>query len=111
MITATAALDYLVRVATAFDFAQIMHTEAILFPLTTIVLALLLRSEPRAQGWRHGLRVGLVWFFGLGSLRPVLWSLGASLMVANVVAIGGVVVGLIVWAVRRRRGRTAGIVI
>ncbi len=109
VIVATAALDYVVRIATSFDFARIMHAEAVLFPLTTMVLATLLRSEPRAQGWRHGLRVGLVWFFGLGALRPLLWNFGAPLIVANVVSIGGVVVALIIWAVRRWRG--SGIVI
>jgi len=102
-VSAAAALDYGARVATAFDFAGVMHAEAILFPLTTIVLALLLRSEPRAHGWRHGIRVGLVWAFGLGALRPVLWSLGAPLMAANLVSIGGLVAALLVWAVRRRR--------
>ena len=107
VIVATAALDYLARTATSFEFARVMRAEAILFPLTTMVLALLLRSEPKAAGWRHGLRVGLVWFFGLGALRPVLWSLGASLLVANVVSIGGVVVAPIAWGLYQWRHRAA----
>lgn len=71
VIAAAVALDIAARFATSFEFPRVMYAEAVLFPLTTMALALLLRSEPKAQGWRHGVRVGLVWFFGLGALRQI----------------------------------------
>lgn len=100
VVTATTSLDLLARFAASFDFGRVMHVEAVLFPVTGIVLASLLRSEPRTQGWRNAIRVGLVWLFGFGALRPILWTLGMPLMAANLAALGVAVVALLVWALR-----------
>lgn len=103
VVTATTGLDLVARFAAPFDFARVMHVEAVLFPVTGIVLALLLRSEPGTQGWPNRIRLGLVWLFGLGALRPLLWTLGAPVMAANLTTLGVVLVGILAWALRRRR--------
>jgi len=88
------AVDLAARFATGFDFGRVMHVEAALFPLTALSLATLLRHEPRTHGWPHALRVGLVWLFGLGGLRPLLWTLGVPLMTANLATLVAGVAGL-----------------
>jgi len=103
VVTATTGLDLLARFGASFDFVRVMHVEAVLFPVTGFALASLLRSEPRAHGWPRTIRVGLVWLFGLGALRPLLWTFGAPLMAANLSALGVALVGLLVWVLRRRR--------
>jgi hypothetical protein len=96
VVTATTGLDLVARFAASFDFARIMHVEAVLFPVTGIVLALLRRSEPGTQGWPNRIRLGLVWLFGLGALRPLLWTLGAPLIAANLTTLGVALVGILV---------------
>ena len=103
VVTATTGLDLVARFAVSFDFARVMHVEAGLFPLTGIVLALLRRSEPGTRGWPNRIRLGLVWLFSLGALRPLLWTLGAPLMAANLTTLGVALVGILVWALRRHR--------
>lgn len=102
VVTAATALDLVARFAAPFDFGRVMHVEAALFPLTGIVLGTLLRTEPRTQGWRHVVRVSLVWLFGLGGLRPLVWTLGLSVMVANLATLLVALGGILVWVLRRR---------
>ena len=106
VVTAATALDLLARFGVAFDFERVMHTEAVLFPVTATVLAALLRHDSNARGWPHAARVGLVWFFGLGGLRPVLWTLGLPLMAANLATLFVALAGLLLWVVRRRHRRS-----
>lgn len=103
IVAGAAAVDLLARFGSSFDFDIILPVEAVLFTVTGVVLAALLWHEPRARGWRHGLRVGLVWSFLLAGLRPLLWTLGLPLMTANVVTLGVALVGAAVWLLRRRR--------
>src|SRR5678815_5515264 len=83
VVIAATALDLWARFGALFNFARVMHVEAVLFPITGLVLAILLRHEPSTHGWPHRVRLGLVWLFGLGGLRPILWTLGAPLMTSN----------------------------
>lgn len=106
VVTAATGLDLIARFGAPFDFARVMHVEAVLFPVTAIVLALLRRSEPGTQGWPKRIRLGLVWLFGLGALRPLLWTLGAPLLAANLTTLGVALVGVLVWALRPANGRT-----
>lgn len=102
VVTAASGLDLVARFASSFDFGRVMHVEAFLFPVTGVVLAWLRRSEPGTQGWPNRARVGLIWLFGLGALRPLLWTLGAPIMAANLATLGVALVGILVWALRRR---------
>jgi hypothetical protein len=102
VVSAATALDLIARFAALFDFGRVMHVEAILFPVTAIVLATLLRRDPGSPTWPHAIRVALVWLFALGGLRPLLWTLGAPLMAANLASLFVALVGLIGWLVRRR---------
>jgi len=102
VVSATTGLDLVARFGASFDFARVMHVEAVLFPVTAVVLVFLRRSEPGRRGWPNGIRVGLIWLFGLGAVRPLLWTLGAPLMAANLVTLGGAMAGILAWALRRR---------
>lgn len=104
VVTAATGLDLLARFGASFNLDRVMHIEAVLFPATGAVLATLFRYEPRTQGWPHAVRVGLVWLFGLGGLRPVLWTLGLSLMAANVATVVVALAGILIWVLRRRQG-------
>lgn len=98
VVTAATVIDLAARFGAPFDFARVMHVEAVLFPATAIVLILLRRAEPRRQGRPNWIRLALIWTFGLGAVRPVLWTLGASIMAANLATIGVAVVGILAWA-------------
>jgi hypothetical protein len=106
VVTTSTALDLLARFGTSFSFAGVMHLEAVLFPLTALVLAALIRYEPSTQGWPHIVRVGLLWLLGLGGLRSVLWTLGLPLMTANIAVLVVAVAGILIWWLRR--GAAAG---
>jgi hypothetical protein len=106
VVTAATSLDLLARFVAPFSFARVMHIETIIFPVTAAVLAGLLRYEPSKQGWPHTVRVGLVWLFGLGGLRPVLWTLGSSIMAANLATILVALAGFLIWWLRRRSRRS-----
>jgi hypothetical protein len=103
VVTGATALDLLARFARPFDFRQVMHVEAALFLVTAFALAILLRSERPMTGWPYGARVGLIWFFGLGSLRPLLWTLGLRLVIANLVTLAAGLAGVVVLVLRRWR--------
>ena len=103
IIAGATALDLLARFGSAFDFDRIMRVEAVLFPVTGIVLAALAWHEPRTPGRGHGFRVGLAWFFTLGGLRPLLWTLGLPLMAANLSTLGAALVTGAILIMRRRR--------
>jgi hypothetical protein len=105
IVAVATALDLLARFGTAFDFARVMHVEALLFPITALVLAALRRSEPRMSGWPHAVRVGVVWCFALAGLRPLLWTLGLPLMVANLASVVVLAGGILRWGLRRRARR------
>lgn len=105
VVTAAGAVDLLARFGTSFDFSRVMHIEAVLFPVTGAVLATLSRYEPPTRGWPHAVRIGLVWLFGLGGLRPVLWTLGLSVMAANRATLF-VLAGTLIWWLRRRSRRS-----
>lgn len=107
VVTATTGLDLAARFASSFDFARVMHAEAVLFPVTAIVLVVLRRSEPRRRGWPDRVRLGLIWMFGLGTVRPLLWTLGAPITVANFATAGVAVIGVLVWARRDTLGLAA----
>jgi hypothetical protein len=106
VVTAATAIDLVARFGASFDFARVMHIEAVLFPATALVLAALFRYEPPTQGWPHAVRVGLVWLFALGGLRPVLWTLGLSLMAANLATLSVALAGILIWWFRRRSRRS-----
>ena len=103
VVAGAAVLDLIARFAAPFDFARVMHVEAFLFPLTAAVLLTLLRAEPRHHGWPRATKVGLVWLFALGGLRPVLWTLGAPLMWANLATLVPLLVAVVIRFARRRR--------
>jgi LPXTG-motif cell wall-anchored protein len=103
VVTAAAGLDLLVRFAGSFDFRRIMHAEAVLFPATAGALALLLHGESPSAPWPRRARIGLIAFFGLGGLRPVLWTLGLPLSTANLSTLGAALAGTAIWMLRRRR--------
>jgi hypothetical protein len=106
VVIAATALDLWARFGASFNFARVMHVEAVLFPITGAVLATLLRHEPSTQGWPHRVRLGLVWLFGLGGLRPVLWTLGVPLMTANFATLVVALAGILMWWIRRRSRRS-----
>jgi hypothetical protein len=106
VVSTATALDLLARFGTSFSFARVTHLEAVLFPFTAAVLALLIRYEPSTQGWPHAVRVGLLWLFGLGGLRSVLWTLGLPLMTANIAVLVVAVAGIVSWWLRRRSRRS-----
>jgi len=105
VVIAATALDLWARFSAPFDFARVMHVEAVLFPITGVVLATLLRHESSTQGWPHRVRLGLVWLFGLGGLRPVLWTLGVPLVTANLATVFVALAGILMWWIRRRSRR------
>jgi hypothetical protein len=102
-ITTATALDLAARFGAAFDFGRVMRVEAILFPLTAVVLATLLHRDPGSATWSHVVRIACLWLFALGGLRPVLWTLGLPLMAANLITLGAALLGLVVWLIRCRR--------
>jgi hypothetical protein len=106
IVIAATALDLLARFGASFDFDRVMHIEAVLFPVTGALLATLVRYEPSTQGRPHAARIGLVWLFALGGLRPVLWTLGVSLMWANRATLAVALAGILVWWLRRRSRRS-----
>jgi hypothetical protein len=103
VVAAATVLDLVGRFASSFDFGRVMHLEAVLFPATVAVLIWLRRSEPATRGWPNRARLGVIWLFGLGALRPLLWTLGAPIMVANLATLAVALAGLLLWAIRRRR--------
>jgi hypothetical protein len=103
VVTLAAALDLLLRFGAPFDLGRVMHVEVVLFPVTAMVLAALLRSQPSGRRWVHMVQIGLVWLFGLGGIRPILWTLGLSLLVANLGTAVAMMGGIVVWRFRRRR--------
>jgi hypothetical protein len=102
VVAAATGLDLLARFAAPFDFRRVMHIEAGLFPGTTLVLAVLIRHEPSTRGWSHAARLSLIWLFGLGGLRPLLWTLGLSVAVANLATVGAALAGVLVLVLRHR---------
>jgi hypothetical protein len=105
VLAVTTALDLLARFSLPFDFARVMHIEAALFSLTAVALGLLLRSEPRSHGWPRALKLGLIWLFALGGLRPLLWTIHVPLLSANLATFLVALVGVLIWVARRRRRR------
>lgn len=105
VVAVTTALDLAARFAAPFDFARVMHVEALLFPLTAVVLGVLRRAEARPDGWPRVARLGLIWLFALGGLRPLLWTLGMPLRWANLATLVPALAGVVIWRwkVRRRR--------
>lgn len=103
VLAVTTALDLLARFGLPFDFARVMHIEAALFPLTAVALGLLLRSELPSHGWPRALRLGLVWLFALGGLRPLLWTIHVPLLWANLATFLAALVGVLIWVAQRRR--------
>jgi hypothetical protein len=103
IVAGATALDLVARFGAPFDLARVMHTEAALFPLTALVLGLLLRSEPSLPRWPRMTKVALVWVFALGGLRPLLWTAHVPLLWANVAALVAALTGLTLSLVRRRR--------
>jgi hypothetical protein len=90
VVTGATALDLLARFSMAFDFARVMHIEAVLFPVTAVVLGALFRRHASARPWPRAVQAGLVWLFSLGGLRPLLWTLGLPLLFANFAVLIGV---------------------
>jgi hypothetical protein len=91
-----------VRFGSGFDFGRVMRAEALLFPITAIALAGLRRADPPMHGWPSRTRLFLLWLFAVGSVRPILWSLGVPLMAANLATAG---VGVVAIVAARRAGR------
>jgi 4-amino-4-deoxy-L-arabinose transferase-like glycosyltransferase len=103
VVTSATGLDLLMRFAGPFDFRRVMHMEAVLFPATAGALALLFRGEPSSPPWPRRARIGLVALFGLGGLRPVLWTLGLPLSTANLSTLAAALASTMIWVLRRRR--------
>ena len=102
-VAAVTGLDLVARFVSGFDFGRIMHVEAILFPLAALTLAALRRADPGERPWSRAIRLGLVWLFALGGIRPLLWWLGVPLMAANLATLAAALVALVAWRLRRRR--------
>lgn len=85
VISAAAIVDLLVRFRLSPSFAATLWAEAVLFPLTGVVLLLLLKAGPRLKGFRRGLQVVLVWTFFLAGVRAGIWAMGFRVGTANLV--------------------------
>jgi hypothetical protein len=96
-------VDLLTRFGGDFDFARVMHIEAVLFPGSALTLAYLYRRQPSKLPRHRRISLALAWLFALGSLRPLLWTLGAPLVVANLAALVVAVCAAGWWLLRYRQ--------
>ena len=101
VLTLTLAADLIIRFGSTFDFARAMHGEAILFTLTAGVLLLLHRRSSETDGLQNRWGVIVIWFFGLGALRCILWTIGIPLTGANFATLGVLGVVILVWWLTR----------
>jgi len=103
IILIATGIDLAARFLGRFDLQRILRVEGVLFLATAAALLLLLRHHPRSRGWRRGLQVGLIAAFALAGLRAGLWSIGASVMLANAVVLVSAVFGILLHIRSRRR--------
>lgn len=97
-----ALVDIGVRFAMPFDLMRVTRVEAVLFPVTGVVLWRLLTADPAPAGWRRGMQWGLVAGFLLAGLRSALLAGGVAVQTANVIV---AVTGLAWLATARIRRR------
>jgi len=106
VILGATAVDLLMRFRLAMSFTAVLWAEAILFPLTGLVLGLLLKASPNLTGFKRGIQIALVWGFFLAGIRSGIWVAGVPVGAANLLiflsALGGWLAG---WAAKRRRVR------
>ena len=96
-------VDLLARFGGDFDFARVMHIEAVLFSGTALTLAYLFRRDPSTLPRHRTVSLALAWLFALGSVRPLLWTLGAALVVANLSALVVAISAAGWWLLKYRR--------
>jgi len=96
------AIDLTARFGGVFDFARAMHVEAILFPVAAVATAGLSRKHTGGPRWARAAQVSIAWLFAVGGVRPILWSFGVPLELANLVTlITGIAAAAISLAIRR----------
>jgi hypothetical protein len=103
-------LDLTARFGRPFDLTRVLRVEALLFPITGLLLLFLMQRGARLAGWRRGLQWTLIASFFLAGLRSALWALGIPVMVANGTLLVIAVLVLAVLVLRRwrfRRGKLA----
>lgn len=101
VIWVAATVDLLVRFRGSIGFARVLWTEAVLFPLTGLVLILLLRRNRRLTGFKRGLQVVLVWAFFLAGVRSGIWAAGFGVGAANLMVFLVALFGWLGWRVGR----------
>jgi hypothetical protein len=107
VLTLTVAADLIIRFGTPFDFARVMHAEAILFTVTTGVLLFLHRRKAVIEGRQDRWRAILVGFLALGAMRCILWTIGVPLVGANFGTLGALGVVVLVGGLTRGRRKAA----
>lgn len=105
VVLVAALLDLAARFLLSWDFALVLLVEGVLFLAACATILGLERTVREASARGRWLRRGLAAAFGLGGLRSLSWGLGASVMVANLVALGAALVLAVLWW--RARHRTA----
>jgi hypothetical protein len=101
---AAGVLDYAIRVATRFNMAWVVPSEAALFLATSLLLWFLQHQSPAQVRWQRAVQLGLIASFALGGLRSLLWAAGLAVSYANVIVM---VLGVVLVAAALRRRRAA----
>ena len=98
--------DWLVRVRSDFDMPRVFEAEALIFPLSALVLGFLRWKSPAVGRKTRGLQTTLVWSFALAGLRSAMIALGSSYQLAIIVPVTLAVMGLWIGWRRRRHSST-----
>jgi hypothetical protein len=104
VVLLAAAIDMLARFRGAFDMGRVLRVEAVLFPMTGLVLLFLLWRRPPLPGFRRRLQIVLAAGFLLAGLRSGLWAWGMPVGRVNLVVLGAAAVAWVVYRVRVRQG-------
>ncbi len=107
VLALTTIADVLVRTLTGFDMPRVLAAEALIFPVSAVVLGLLRHRAPASGNRTRALQTVLVWTFALAGIRSAMIALGSSYAVASAVPVGLAVVGIQRAWRRRKAGASA----